>query len=227
MNSLFGAIDFKEKLRERDTIITIVLLVLFVVGFGGYKIYNWHIYRVQSFAQKAFSESMEIYKQAIALEAGNKDHSPVDKTKNNLWDEVEVSFKLGYEQNKKSTLAPFFLAFESDAQMKLGKFEEAYNNLNEAVNNFSKNSPYFYLYSIKQAVFEIDKKDEQKGVAALNNLVNDKNNIFKDMAAFYLGEYFWSKNNVEKAKEQYQNALAYNPESTWGNLAKIRLERLG
>jgi predicted negative regulator of RcsB-dependent stress response len=144
-----------------------------------------------------------------------------------MLDEAEISFQTGYEQNKKSTIAPFFLAFESDALIKLGKFEDAYKILVDAVGQFSKNSPYYYLYSIKLALMEIDKKDAQKGIEDLNILIKDSNNIFKDMAAFYLGEYYWANNNIDKAKEQFQIALAYNPESTWGNLAKMRLERLG
>jgi predicted negative regulator of RcsB-dependent stress response len=216
-----GSIDIKEALRQKNTKIVIALIGLTAIGFGVYFAFKWHNVKIQQNAQRSFSEAVDTYKEAFlqSFEQSNKD----SKAK---WDEVELAFSVGHSQNPNSTISPFFLAYESDAQLKLGKIEEAYKTLNEAIEKMPKDSPYYYLYKIKSALIEIDKIDEHKGIVNLNNLVTDKNNTFKDMASFYLGEYYWSKNDINKAKEQYQNALSYNPESPWANLSKSKLQKI-
>lgn len=214
--------DIKGILSKRDNQITLAMLCVGIVCAGGYYTYKWHNNKIQKRAQRDFVDSIDVYKQAFMSDAGQKD---ITKKETQMWNEVEVAFKTGYFQNSKSTLAPFFLAFESEALIKLGKFDEAYKALSEAIKKFSKNSPYYYLYSIKKSLLEIDKKDEKSGVEQLINLVSDKNNILKDMSAFYLGEYYWSKNDIVKAKEYYNIAQSFNGESTWAKLSTIRLKK--
>lgn len=220
--SLLESLDFKEMFRDKSVRIYTALIALALCGVGLFYIYKWHNIKIQQSAQKAFSEAMDTYKQALSLELTKKDDSKSTET---IWDEVELAFKTGYAQNKSSTLAPFFLVYQSVAQQKLGKEEESFNTLNQAVDQLPKNSPYSYLYKIKQSLIEIDKKDEQKGVSNLVELTNDKNNIFKDMSAFYLAEYYLSKNDSQKAKEYYAIAAQTDKESSWSKLAKLKLEK--
>lgn len=221
--SLFESYDFKYMFRQRNVQIYTALIILTIGAVGLFYVYKWHNIKIQRSAQKAFSESMDAYKQALSLELTKKDES---KSKENMWDEVELAFKTGYAQNKSSTLAPFFLAYQAVAEQKLGKNDEAYKTLNEAIEKLPKNSPYAYLYKLKQALIEIDKKDEQKGIDHLIDLIKDKNNTFKDMTAFYLGDYYWSKNNLDKAKEYYKISEEAGKDTSWAKLSKVKLEKL-
>lgn len=220
--------DIKGYFAQKQIRYALIIGSVVVLGAAGFYTYKWYRKGVQQAAQKAFSEAMETYNQALSLEYAGESVS--SKEKETIWDEVEIAFKTGYNQNKRSTLAPFFLVYESEALLRQGKIDQSYDILSQAVNQMSKKSPYYYLYSIKQALFEIDKKDQQKGVARLNELIQDKNNVFKDMAAYYLAEYYWANKDFKKAKELYQSIdveqKTDKETSSLINNVKMRLQQL-
>ena len=229
MNFIDANFDYRQYLRQRDLQIALALIIAGILGVGGFYIYKFRTDRIQKQAQKIFSEAMQSYKQALSLEFA-KDVS--EKEKQNMWSEVEIAFKTGHLQNTSSTLVPFFLAYEAQALIKQNKFDEAYEVLNESVEKIKKDTSFFYLYKITQALMDIDKTDVQKGIDSLNQLLNDKNNPFTDMAHYYLGEYYWSVNDLEKSKEQFQALDSMSTEtdkkseSPWRILAKTRLQQL-
>ncbi len=222
----FDFTDYKQYLRQRDFQIFAILVIVGIVGFGAKYFYDLRQAKIQKFAQKTFSESMEVYKNAFALDSSKK---ITEKEKKGMWEEADIAFRTGYLQNQSSTLAPYFLAYQMQALIKENKYDEAYEILVDAANKIKKNNLFYYLYQTTLALFEIDKKDTQKGLDNLTQLASDKNNPFNDMANFYLGEYYWSINNHEKAKQYFQmiesNSDSKN-ESPWINSAKEKLKQL-
>lgn len=227
MNLMESLFDYRKLLQDRNTRIYIAVFILGIVGVGGYYAYSWHSNNVQKLAQKAFSESLEVYKQALSLDFAKE---VPEKDRQNLWAEAEIAFKTGYQQNKSSTLAPFFLAYEAQALLKQNKLDQAYEALSDGLKKIPSSSPFSYLYQVTQALIEIDKQDVQKGVDSLEKLTKDKNNPLKDMAVFYLGEYYLSNNEIAKARLQFESLDSMKTDakqdSPWVTLAKARLQQL-
>jgi len=64
----FDFFDYKQYLRQRDFQIFAVIAIVGIAGISGYYLYNWRQSKIQRFAQKTFSESMEVYKNALSLD---------------------------------------------------------------------------------------------------------------------------------------------------------------
>lgn len=229
MNLMESLFDYRELLQQRNNRIALAVLIFAIIGAGGYYAYQWHNNNIQKLAQKAFSESLEVYNQAMSL-AFAKDASEKDSM--NLWAEAEIAFKTGYSQNKSSTLAPFFLVYEAQALLRQNKLDQAYEVLSEGLKKIPGNLPFSFLYQTTQALMEIDRQDTQKGIDRLDKLSKDKNNPLRDMAVFYLGEYYLSINEIAKARLQFESLDLTNKDvidksdSPWVNLAKSKLQQL-
>lgn len=208
-----------DKYNRLFSLVFALILFGFLV-FTGYKCY----YRsIQRSAQKDFSQAMQTYNEAVNGQT----------KKENIWDEVEFAFKTGYEHNKSSSFAPFFLAYQSEALLKLNNKEESYKVLTQAVEAMQSKSPFSYFYQVKQALMEIDLNQEDKGVKHLETLADDTNNIFADLANFYLAEYYWSKDDISNSKKYFSLAsklAAENKDSKtnapWVQYSQERLEQL-
>ena len=65
-----------------------------------------------------------------------------------------------------------------------------------------------------------DQAFQQKGLQELVSLAREENNPYKDMALFYLGRYYWAKNQIDEAKKAWQEL----EDSSWMDQIKhIRL----
>ncbi|MCK5632985.1 tetratricopeptide repeat protein [bacterium] len=208
----------REKSSRLSQALNIVLIASFVF-YGGYRGYRWYISGKEAKAQKMFSESIQLFEEAQK----NKDQ----------WNDVEGAFSLGYEQNSTSKLAPFFQLFQAQALVELDKKDEALALMIDAL-KVMKNNPLLPFYQVKVALLKIDSQDATVQVAGLQELENlaydDKNNSL-DMALYYLGLYYFDKNNVEKTREAWQKLsdLKVGPnaaQSPFTSLVKEKLNQL-
>ncbi len=125
-----------------------ILLLIAVGGFAGYRGYSWWIRQREQTAQKAFSECLAEYHQALYGQGG-------------LWSNVSMLFNIGYENNSSSKLAPYFLVFYADALFKQGKKDEGLIKLDEAIKMIPADSPLLYLYKTKQALLQIGSAEKE------------------------------------------------------------------
>jgi len=173
----------------------LIIAVLFGVGFGGFKLYKYYIHNRETTAQKVLSECLEEYERA----AGGM----------GSWSDVQMAFEMGYEQNSGSTLAPYFLAYKADALYEQDKKNEALETLEQALKNMSPKAELYGLYNVKLAVMKLDHETDivkQEGLKLLEEIAK-KDDAGKAGALYYLGMYYWDKNDAEKAKE-YLTQLA-------------------
>lgn len=207
-----------------------VALAVLLVGFGSYYTYHYVSSSREQAAYKALAESYDFFDQAVASDNGK------DKEKNmHVWRDVEVSFKTGYELNKNSSLAPYFLAFQAETQIRQGELEKAVTTMDHMMSALKKDSPLFALYSVKRALMKMDVSDENikgQGLEELIALANEEVNPNRDMALYYLGEYYWSKDDYAKAhvawrylKDMESQGKSPTP-SPWFDLVKSRVEDL-
>lgn|SRR3990167_342764 len=190
-----------------------IALIIFLVCAGGYYLYSWNFNSQQLQAQKAFLDGISVYNRAS--------ESAKSEESKDSWEEVDLVFKSSHQKNSGSTIAPFFKAYESIAQEELGDIEGAKENWQQITKTL-KSGKIADLYKIKLALMNINSGNED-GILQLEAEANSSN-AFKDMANFYLGEYYLSKSDFKEAKQYFEKSIQLNPDSEWGKLAKANLE---
>lgn len=187
--------------------IAAVCCVCIAVAGGSYVLYRWYRGSREANAHKSLNDCLVIYKDALDQQTQARSDQQKNQNKN-LWEEAEIAMRLGYEQNKDSRLAPFFLALQADALLALGHKAQALEVLSRALAELSSSSPYYGLYRTKRALMYMDDEaTREQGLAELEQLKHDKKNKFKDMTLFYLGSYFWSINDNAQARGAWQQLI--------------------
>lgn len=194
-----------------------LLAVAGVVGFGTY----WYFYTIkyEESAQQAFSEVLHDYDRAYATPE--------------LWSDVEIGAKTGYRQYARSALAPFFLAMQSEALLQQQKGQEALAVMKMMLDKLSSRSRFYSLYKIKEARIKIDSDSagiKEDGVRQLTSLANDEENRYQDEALYYLGMYYQTQGQKDKAQDVWQQLSAIKHDdkqglSPWFLLAEQQLKQ--
>jgi len=212
--------DQKFAKHARETLIVVLILA---AGFGGFKLYRYYISSREATAQKVFYECM------MELENAKRGIGS--------WYDVEVAFEMGHRQNSRSQLAPFFLVFKSEALQAQGKKQEAINLLNDTLGQLKKDSNMYWIYKVKLALSKMDMPDEtiqKEGINELQEISclkgeNKKENSGTVPALFYIGSYYWEKNNFDKAKEAWNKLIGLQKDgskSPYVNLVKEKLQQI-
>ncbi len=114
---------------------------------------------------------------------------------------------------------PEVLAGRSLAYQSLGKYAEAFSDINDAIQIEAEPSP-LYLYERARILYKEKKPDE-----SLKDLVGViKKNESNLEAYILLGDILVQKNDLDRAEEAYQKALKINPDDDRPYLALSRLE---
>jgi tetratricopeptide (TPR) repeat protein len=147
------------------------------------------------------------------------------------WEKVSALFNKAYQGNASSSIAPYFKAFEAEALLNQQKHSQAIETLAQAVSEI--NDPAIKAnYSLKLALMQLDDANEsshQKGFTHLKSLAENTKSLVHDAALFYLGSYFWHKQEFDVAKNYWnQLLLSYGPDSKnpspWADQAKEKLK---
>lgn len=218
----------REYFEDKSNLYTTVGLVVFLIGWGGYKLYTKHTYAVQAKAQLQFSEALEVYNKALAMELLG-----IHKGENTFteWDDAELAFRIGYEQNKNSGIAPFFLAYQAQSLAHQGDYAKALSILDEAQKRFAKDVNWSYLFKITRSLM-LFNSDQHSALESLRLLAYDEKNPLNDMALYYLGEYYYAQQDLEQAKKVFNDVVVKDTknvldiQSPWVELAKNRLQQV-
>lgn len=192
---LFGG----ERSYARRYLRELIIITLVLAGtFGGYLGYRWYVVSREQAAHQTFAQAMYEYQTAI------RSNSPAELAT------VDALIARGYDQHKASNIAPLFLALKADIQLQRNDVTQAMETLQQLVTALPATSPLAPLYKAKRALILLDSSDEalqKNGVDELLSLARDKSNKVNDMALFYLGRYYWSKNDLDDAKRVWQELV--------------------
>lgn len=181
---------------DRSSIVLLMILIGCGLVYGGYKGYQWMESRREAQAQRAFADVL-----ALAEQAGKT-------TKQ--WADVEAACTLGYEQNRSSKLAPFFLIYRADALVAQGKIADAMTVMEDALSKMSSSNPVRALYAVKLALMKLDSADQAVKAAGMQELeeIAGQKNAGSDSAAYYVGLHFWLAGDIAKAKDAWKSLQA-------------------
>lgn len=192
----------------------VLCATLVLLGVFGYRLYKTN---KEEKAQEVFSACMHEYDKAERDEK--------------LWPNAELVFRLGFQENGSTAMAPYFLAFQAEALLHMDKFEQARTCMEQAV-SLSYGTPIYYLYATKHALMMMDDAETsnvQKGLDMLDRLAQDEKNSTRDMALYYLGLYHWEKDEREKATKTWDllaQLTIKEPASPWAQLALEKSEHI-
>jgi tetratricopeptide (TPR) repeat protein len=183
-----------------------VVVGLGVVGTGIYG-YRWYQAGKEQAAYKELAQSIDAYERITMLADSEKELQ-----------DSERAFKAGAEGHSSSALYPFFLAFEADTLIRLGKIDEAAVLLDKAVKAMGQSNPLYHLYALKAALVKLDTQDatlQQEGRASLDSLASMAANPLQDMALYYAGLYADTKGDHSTAVTRFKEIIAHGKKDSY------------
>ncbi len=167
---------------KKFIIISLISLILIILG-----IYSFNIYKEDQRKKISikYNDAIIEYKKANNVES--------------------ISLLKEVISKKDSTYAPLALYFLIDNNLLENKDE-----VNELFDILLTKTPLEYeienLIIFKKALYNADSIEEAKLLEILNPLINSKS-VWKSHALYLVAEYFYSKNEKEKAKEFFTEII--------------------
>ncbi len=115
-----------------------------------------------------------------------------------------------YAEHKRAAVAPYIGLLIVDAQLKVGKKEEAVATMDTVACAAANNAIVSDLFKTKQALLKIDSADQaqqEEGFKALALLADSTDNKHRDYALYQLGLYHWNKNDLQAARAAWQELV--------------------
>lgn len=206
-------------LKQKDNIDVnrwiVIILGSAIILSAGYYGYSWYKSNRERAAQKILAECMQEFASA---QVGDEP-----------WSSVEQLCTLGYQENSDTNSAPYFLLLQADAFAAQDKKDEALIAMNSMLNSLSSSSELYPLFATKRALLMLDMETQKDaGVEQLKQLANDISNKQRDMAAYYLGLYYWHNHDQEQANKIWHELIAMKQsdqaQSPWIALAKEKVQ---
>ena len=191
---VFGKKQQRFKYAKYVSIGTAAILALIVAFFA----YRWYVVYREQAAQKMWAEQLAEY------------HNAMQSGESKDFEHAALQFQFAYEQNRNSNTAPYMRAFQANALAKQGKVSEAIEIQSQLLDELSRTSPLYPLLRTKRALLMLDAEQEtiqQEGLQELIEVAHDKENIFNDMALYYLGRYYWAHDDVAQAQKAWQELV--------------------
>ena len=119
------------------------------------------------------------------------------------------------------------------AAWEIDKHVDAIGLMESALKKLSSSNSLYNFYQSKLALIKIDSTQDDirsAGLKSLGTLADDKSNKARDMALFYLGSYFWDKDEMSKAREAWQTLVDLpkgRVRSPYVQLIQDKLEQIG
>jgi tetratricopeptide (TPR) repeat protein len=204
-NSVFGTISHTIQAQSKP------LSIVFFCALG---------LAASSFAYKLWAAKRERAAQ-YDFSALMTEYETMSQDKNPEWDGLLQKFEKNYEKHSSSSLLPNYLSYKVRILLNQDKREEALATLDTMIAAMP-GSVMLSLYEMERALIQLDSTDESvksTGLDALVSLAQDTHNKNRDSAQFYLGRYYWAKNDIDAARtiwqqlvdEQHDEKLAPSP----------------
>jgi tetratricopeptide (TPR) repeat protein len=179
----------------RYALLGIAFVALGILAFVGH---GWYVASRERAAEKDLSAYVAQYYGAL-------------NSAEVQWGQVASLFEVGYLQHTSSLLAPYFLAYQADALLQEGNTQKALEVMQQMLDKLPESSPFYALFRMKYNLIILDQPEHpehQAALIALHEIGSDKTNAIFEAALFYLGRYHFVHNNVQEAKEIWQELRA-------------------
>lgn len=220
---------YREIVEDKYTLAFTVALLCAGAYWGGKELSLRYRKHTGGKAQIVVAEAVEEYDKAL-YNYFEKDGG--QELALQQFDDVQIAFDTVLKQHSGSSLIPYALSLKSDAFALKGDFKEALSVLKAGVSKMSSSQPAYYLLKTKYALMQIDADQSKEGLAALRDLAFDTSNPTFDTAAFFLGYYYWTQHNKDKAREAWKqlettaNSKMKNATSPWLMLVQEKLQNV-
>ncbi len=181
-----------------------------ILGSGGMVWYRWHATSLAQQAHKTLVETLQVFEAPIQK---STDQTKADQTKfrsaTEKWTHVASLCADAHSRFKRTTLAPFFLAYQADALLNLRKHDEALPLLKQAEAQM-RSQPLKDFMSVKVALVGMDCSTQalqQEGFLQLKRLAENADHAAHEYALYNLGLYFWDNKEFAQAKNYWQQML--------------------
>lgn len=197
---------------------SIVLIAL--VGGGGWKLYRSHVISKENKAQVAFSSALDEYHHLVYSSAPAND---------SRWEDAATHFKMVAQKHSGTVYGDFAQAFLADVDFHQDKLEESILLFEQWLTKNSEKNPLYYLYKTRLALVCFDSNQTEKAISMLQELSVNSKNKYQDMAQFFLGYYYWSQDDLAQAQKVWQTLIDANaqvaPEgrSPWASIVESKL----
>lgn len=193
-------------------------IILITLALGGFIYWQYSRIQYEQNALQALSEILVEYNKAYE--------------NSELWQDIEVGARTGYRQYARSTLGPFFLGLQVESLLQQDKLDDAITLMGTMMKKVSPHLPFYYLNAIKLARMKLSSENEEQqaeGLNELKNLAENQKNTQKEQARYYLGLYYHSHDQTDKAKEQWQSLRTLEDQtgkrSVWALMAEQQIKQ--
>ena len=186
--------------NKKILIFSVIFLILIIISF-----YSYDKYSIDK--KRQISDNFN----AVTIDYSE---SSKDITLNKLLEIID---------QKDPTYSPLSLYFIIDNNL-LSDQKEVNKLFDVLIDETSLNEEIKNLVIFKKALFNADQANEADLLNMLNPLINSKS-VWKSHAIYLIAEYFYSKNQNQKAKEFFNKILELNDNQDIVQQAKKRLSR--
>lgn len=192
---------YREIVEDKYSLTLAVVIICGGAYWGGSELRLRYKKHAGGKSQIVFAEAIEEYDKALYSyleKEGGKELA------SQQFEDVQIAFDTLLKQHSGSSLIPYGLAFKAETFALRGDLKQALTILETGISKMSSSAPGYYLLKTKHALIKIDAKQEEEGVKALHDLAFDSNNPTFDTAAFFLGYYYWTQKNKDKARQAWK-----------------------
>ena len=187
--------SFLEKIEEQSKALYLIISLCSVIALS-FVIYTAWATKKEKSIQYDFGILIGEYENML-------------QDKNPDWNSLLEKFESTYNKHSSSTLINYYLGYKVQILLQQNKTPQALAVLDTIISN-AYNSPFLPLYETERALIQLDTTDtdlQNRGLEALKTIANDKNNMYRDTAQFYLGRYYWATDRIDDAREIWQQLM--------------------
>lgn len=220
---------YREIVEDKYTLVFTIALLCVGAYWGGKELSLRYRKHTGGKAQIVVAEAVEEYDKALYnyFEKENGKELALQQ-----FEDVQIAFDTVLKQHSGSSLVPYALSLKAETFALKGDFKEALSILQTGIGKMSSSQPGYYLLKTKHALMQIDADQSKEGLAALRDLAFDTSNPTFDTAAFFLGYYYWSEHDKDKAREAWKqlettvDSKMKNATSPWLALVQEKLQNV-
>lgn len=219
---------WREVVEYEYSLYIAIGLGIAVAFFGGREGYRMYIASRESSAQIAMAEAFEEYDKALynLFKGEGTQELALQQI-----DDVKIAFDAVIQNNANSSLVPYAMAFLSDVAVRKGDKKQAITVLQDGLAKMSSSAPGYHVLKTKLALIQLDAGDVNRSLEDLHALAFDKDNSNADLAAFFLGSYYWNIHDKEKARDAWSQLKPSEKSSEagvspWWAIAEGKLQQI-